>query len=61
MSEKGITLVGLVITIVIIIILATISMNYALGGEGLIYKVKESEVIYQNVRSEENQIFDFFE
>ena len=35
-NRSGITLVALVITIVILIILATITVNFMFGGEGLI-------------------------
>lgn len=41
-SSKGITLIALVITIIILLILAGISMNLLLGNEGLIEKAKWS-------------------
>ena len=40
-TEKGITLVALVVTIIILIILATISINLLLGRNGILTKAKE--------------------
>lgn len=40
---KGITLIALVVTIVILIILATISINIVLGGGGLIERAREAK------------------
>lgn len=42
-SNKGITLIALVVTIVILIILATISVNMVFGDKGLIAKAKEAK------------------
>ena len=47
-DNKGITLIALVITIVILIILATISMNLIFGDDGLISKAKLSKNISVN-------------
>ena len=41
-NQRGITLVALVITIVILIILATIAINYAFGDSGIIKKAEEA-------------------
>ena len=41
-SKNGITLVALVITIIIIVILATVSINLVLGENGIITKASES-------------------
>ena len=46
-SEKGITLIALVITIVILIILATISINFVFNG-GLIDRAEQARDYYQN-------------
>ena len=40
-GEKGITLISLVVTIVVILILSTVTMNMTLGEEGLLKKSKE--------------------
>ena len=44
-KENGITLIALVITIIILIILAGVSINLILGENGLIEKAKETAII----------------
>ena len=46
-NQKGITLIALVITIVILIILATISINFVFNG-GLIDRAEQARDYYQN-------------
>ena len=46
-KQKGITLIALVITIVILIILATISINFVFNG-GLIDRAEQARDYYQN-------------
>ena len=51
---KGITLIALVITIVILIILATVTINAVLGENGLISKAQQAkEIQEQAIRNEE--------
>lgn len=45
-NKKGITLIALVITIVILIILATITINFLFGENGLIQRAEQSREIY---------------
>ena len=40
--EKGITLIALVITIVILLILAGVSLNLVVGNEGILTRSKEA-------------------
>ena len=40
---KGITLVALVVTIVVLLILAGVSINLVLGNNGIIAKAKEAQ------------------
>lgn len=47
-SNKGITLVALVITIVILIILATVAINFAFGDSGLINRASDAKEYYAN-------------
>ena len=47
-SNQGITLVALVVTIVVLIILATISINAVLGKNGLIKKAQQAKELSQN-------------
>ena len=46
-KEKGITLIALVITIVILLILSAVVINLALGEGGLAEKAKEATENYQ--------------
>lgn len=43
-KEKGITLVALVITIIVLLILAGLSINIALGDNGLIQRAKDTKI-----------------
>lgn len=43
LNERGITLIALVITVVILIILATVSINVVLGEGGLIQRAQEAK------------------
>ena len=47
-EQKGITLVALVITIIVLIILATISITMVLGQDGLIAKSKQGANDYKD-------------
>ncbi len=51
-SEKGITLVALVITIVILIILATVSISFAVNG-GLFDKAQKGADMYKGSADQE--------
>ena len=42
-SQKGITLVSLVVTIIVLIILAGVSINILLGNEGIITKARQAK------------------
>ena len=46
-KEKGITLVALVVTIVVLLILAGVSLNLVIGNNGLIKKAQEAKDKYQ--------------
>ena len=47
-AQKGITLVALVITIIILIILATVAINFAFGNNGLIERAEDAKEMYAN-------------
>ena len=47
-NQRGITLVALVITIVILIILATVAINFAFGNNGLINRAEDAKEYYAN-------------
>ena len=54
-AEKGITLVALVITIVILIILATVTINVAFGEGGLIKKAQEAKNLTEQATQSEQE------
>ena len=47
-KEEGITLIALVVTIIILIILATVSINTVFGEGGLIKRAEQAKAIYEN-------------
>ena len=47
-NSKGITLVALVVTIIILIILATVAINFAFGNDGLIKRAEDAKGMYAN-------------
>ena len=53
-TEKGITLVALVVTIVVLLILAGVSINLVLGNNGIIAKAKEAET--KSAEARENDL-----
>lgn len=54
-KEKGITLIALVVTIVVLITLATVSINTVLGQNGIISKAKQAKEIYSNTIAQEDE------
>ena len=52
-GQKGITLVALVITIIVLIILAGVSIALISGPEGIIQKAKQGANDYNEAASEE--------
>ena len=52
-TEKGITLVALVVTIVVLLILAGVSINTVLGDDGIIKKAKEAAAATKQASAEE--------
>ncbi len=60
MKEKGITLVALVITIVILLILAGISIS-TLTNTGIFQKAKEAKQKSKEAENEQNKILDEYE
>lgn len=54
-KEKGITLIALVITVVILIILATVTLNVVLGEGGLIQRAQQAKDLTEQATLEEQQ------
>ena len=53
--QKGITLIALVITIIILIILASITLGAIIGPNGIIQRAKEAGEKYQNAAQDEQK------
>lgn len=54
-QEQGITLIALVITVVILIILATVTLNVVLGEGGLIQRAQQAKDLTEQATLEEQQ------
>ena len=52
-GKSGITLVALVVTIVVMLILAGVSLNFILGEQGILNRGKEGVEKYSNHQSNE--------
>lgn len=53
--EKGITLIALVITVIILIILATVTINVVLGEDGLIDRAQQAKEMTEQAMVDEQQ------
>lgn len=53
-KERGITLVALVVTIVVLLILAGVSISLVIGQNGIVTKAKAGKENYQAAAEEEN-------
>ena len=47
-NQRGITLVALVVTIIILIILATVAISFAFGSNGLVNRAEQARDYYAN-------------
>ena len=56
-GQKGITLVALVVTIIVLIILASVSITLLLGQNGIITRAKEAKNIQANAEAYEKAVF----
>ena len=54
-KEKGITLIALVVTITVLIILATVSINTVLGDNGIISRAQKARDSYSNSQKSEDE------
>lgn len=57
-ANKAITLIALIITIIVLLILAGVTINMVLGENGLFNKSKTSVGKYENAQSDENQLIE---
>ncbi len=54
-GQKGITLVALVITIIVLLILAGITISMTIGQRGILNRAKEAGQNYQNAAKQEDK------
>ena len=54
-QEKGITLLALVVTVIVLIILAAVSINLILGDDGIVTKARDAASKYANAAAYENE------
>ena len=54
-NSRGITLIALVVTITVLIILATVSVNTVLGDNGIIKRAQKARDSYQNSSTSEDE------
>lgn len=57
-EKNGITLIALVVTIVVLLILAGISINMTLGNNGIITKAKEARNAMTNATTSDNEFLN---
>lgn len=55
-NKKGITLISLVITIIILIILAAITINLTIGQRGILIRAQEAGRNYQEAAKQEDEM-----
>ena len=55
-EDKGITLVALVVTIIVLMILAGVTLNIVLDNDGIINKTKEGAEEYENAQKAEQEL-----
>lgn len=60
-KEKGITLVALVVTIIILLILAGVAINMALGDNGLFKKSKEAVNTWKSAEENESKVLGYLD
>ena len=54
-NNSGITIISLVVTIVVLLILAGISLNAAINDNGVIHEAKDASNLYTNASSDEQE------
>lgn len=60
-KENGITLVALVVTIVVLLILAGVSISLVLGQNGLVNRAKDAADATNKAATSENQAFEKYD
>lgn len=57
-NQKGVTLLSLVVTIIILLILAGVALNLALSDNGIINRTQKAREIYENAANKELDVLD---
>ena len=57
-KERGITLVALVVTIVVLLILAGVALSLTLGNQGLVQKARETNGAYEAGAANDQAVLD---
>lgn len=60
-EQKGITLVALMITIIVLLILAGVTLSLTLGERGIFKTAQGARTNYMNAQAEEQQGLDQFD
>jgi len=60
-GQKGITLVALVITIIVLLILAGVTISLTLGNEGIFTTAQKAAKNYTNAQAKETYELDVFD
>ena len=58
-KSNGITLIALVVTIVVLLILAAVSINMLIGENGIVTKARTAKDNYETAKSEEQANLDY--
>ena len=61
MKSKGITLIALVITIIVLLILAGITINLTIGNQGVITRAQQAATNYKDAEGKEQAELDNFD
>ena len=61
MKEKGITLIALVITIIVLLILAGITISLTIGNQGVITRAQQASKNYKDAETKEQTELDNFD
>ncbi len=61
MKEKGITLIALVVTIIVLLIMAGVSIRMIIGQDALIQKTKDTKSEYESSASYEQRSIESLE
>ena len=56
LKEKGITLIALVVTIIILLILAGVTLNMAMSGDGLFSRARDAADKYKKAQEDEAEL-----